>query len=470
MIPVLAAAAKNIRTVMGADFIEIRDFKDFLLLLPEEGSPSFDILPSGRLITAGRDILYAGTDGNEAEACKKAFLIKLDKEQQAWQLTEEKGEGRWILPPFANTHCHIAMSLFRGSPADYDLHDWLFSWIFPREEKLTHSIVKAGSDLAIAEMIRCGCGASADMYYFADAVAQAAEEAGFRLNLSFDGKSKDQKGLFVQNHEEALAFAERFRNHPMVRPSLHVHSLYLYQKELYYELGELLTELNIPVQIHLAETLKEIEDLKRSFGQTPAEILRDTGLLRDGSVLAHCVWLGDEDIAVLKNKDVYLAHNPSSNCKLGSGIADTDRYFAEGLKVTLGTDGAGSNDTLDMFREMRLAAFLPKVSKRQAAAAPPERWLYAATRQGYRALGFGECGSLRAGTPADFMIYNPHRLGSAPAGQYTDPFSLLVYAGSSCSVDALMINGQYLLKNGELQNLDEEKIIFEAERAAAKLQ
>lgn len=454
---------------MAADKILLRDYEDFLLLIPEEEGPSFHIIRSGRLITADDKILYAGEEGEAAEKALREFSEKAAAEGKISERVRERGNGRIILPPFANTHCHIAMSLFRGSPANYNLQDWLTQWIFPREAKLTPEIVRAGADLAIAEMIKSGTAASADMYFFEEMTAEAALDAGFRLNLALGARNGQAADEPPVDFAAAEHYAEKWKNHPFIRTSLHVHSLYLYPEDLYPRLGELCKDLNIPVQIHLAETALEVEDLRKKYGKGPVRVLKDFGLLRDQSLLAHCVWLGEEDIELLRGREVYIAHNPASNCKLGSGICDTERLFDAGLKVTLGTDGAGSNDSLNMFRDLRLASFLPKAVRRDASAAEPGKWLRAATYGGYEALGFAEAGSLRAGAAADFMIYNPDSVFAAPSGSYTDPLSLLVYAGTAEAAESLLVAGKYIMKNRELLTLDEEKIIFEAKKAAAYL-
>lgn len=450
--------------------ITVNDFKDFLLLIPEEESLSCSVIKSGRLITAGDEIYYAGPAGEAAAEAAEAFRKKLEAEGMPFTWHTEEGRGRYILPPFANTHCHIAMSLFRGSPADYNLKKWLFDWIFPQEARLDAEIVRAGSDLAFAELIRSGCGAVCDMYFYEDATIRSAAKAGVRVNISVDAKNRDADGNYIFDAAEAERFALKYRDHKMVRPSLMVHSPYLYQESIYPELGEAAMRLGLPVQVHVSETEQEVSDLRNRYGKTGTELLEAWGLLTPGSVLAHCVWLSDGDIEILKQKDVFLAHNPASNCKLGSGICDTERLARAGLRLTLGTDGAGSNDSLNLFSDLRLAAFLPKAAARSATAAPPGAWLYRATLGGYQAAGFGSRGLLKAGAPADLVIYEPNCLGSAPAGEHTDPVSLLVYAGTPEGVRSMMIGGRFVLRDGELIGLDEEKIIAEAGRAARKLQ
>lgn len=429
----------------------------------------FKRIYSSVLIVDGRKIHYAGPGGKEAEEAKLSLLKSLDEKGIPYRLISEKGRGRLIFPPFGNTHCHIAMSLFRSSPGAYNLQSWLKEWIFPKEEKLDYSFVKTGSELGMLELIRSGCGAAADMYYFPEAAAEAAGEAGIRLFLSVDGKSRNTEGLFVQDEEAVEAFAEKYRRDEMIRPSFHVHSLYLYQPELYPQLGALASRFELPLQIHVAETRQEVLDLKQRFGNTAVPILREMNLLQKGSVLAHCVYLSDEDISILQAYDVALAHNPASNCKLGSGICDTKRLADAGLNLCLGTDGAGSNDGLNLFEDLRLACYLPNATAKSSQAASPEEWLYRATVGGYRAMGFGAAAMLRKGSPADFVIYNPNVLSSAPFIPESDPVSLLVYAASPAGVESMMINGKYVLKDGEVLGLDREKVVFEALKAAEKL-
>ncbi len=378
------------------------------------------------------------------------------------------GKNRILLPAMANTHGHIPMTLLRNQADDYILHDWLFKVIFPREERLKEETVYWGALLGMAEMIRSGTGSAAEMYYFGDASAQAALETGFRLNLCCDAKRTDSNGQVKIAPDLLNGQLQQYQKHPsdLLRISLLIHSVYLYATALYPQLAEMAKEYDCSVQVHVSETRQEVEDCLTQYGCRPPRQLEKFGFFQTPTIAAHCVHLDDDDRSILAKHQVLVAHNPSSNLKLGSGIADLDSMLRAGIPVGLGTDGAASNNNLDLYREMRLASFLAKGISGDAARLPAASLLDMATRQGMRGLGFSDAGRIVAGFKADLQIVNCDCPSMTPLG---DPASALVYSADGGCVESLMVDGRWLMYKRELTTIDEEKMLFAAKREAAYL-
>ncbi len=376
------------------------------------------------------------------------------------------GRDRLLLPTFANTHNHMAMSLLRNAADDLALHNWLFDVIFPREEKLDYGLVATGSRLALAEMIRSGTGASADMYFYHEAAIEAALEAGFRLNFSVDAKRPDSSGAGVPDERILSEQIRRWRSEPLLRVSLLVHSVYLYPQAVYPQLAAMAAGQGCTVQIHVAETAREVRECLQQYGRRPAAQLARFGFFQTPTLAAHCVPLDDEERASLARPAVYVAHCPASNLKLGSGMADIVALQEAGATVVLGTDGPASNNNLDMYHDMRLASLLGKGLRRDAALLPAATMLKMATQDGCAALGYADSGLIAAGWQADLQVVRTDSPGFNPPA---NPVNALLYSAAAADVESLMVAGQWLMYKRALQTLDEEKTRFEAEQAAARL-
>lgn len=378
------------------------------------------------------------------------------------------GDSRILLPAFANTHNHLAMTLMRNSADDLELQRWLFDVIFPREERLTAKIVAAGSRLALAEMIRSGTGATADMYYEHEETAEAALEAGFRLNFCVDAKRPDPSGTPWPDSRLLDDQISRYARHPsgLLRVSLLVHSVYLYAEALYAQLADMARALDCPVQVHVAETVREVQDCLARYGRKPSAQLAHFGFFKTRTIAAHGVHLDDAERRVLADNGVCVAHCPASNLKLGSGIADVASLQQDGVTVTIGTDGPASNNNLDLYRDLRLASFLAKGMSGDAARLPAESMLRMVTTDGMAALGFSDCGRIAVGWQADLQVIRTDGPGMTPLG---NPISALVYSAAGSDVESLMVAGRWLMYRRELKTLDEEKIRSEANAAAEKL-
>jgi len=429
-------------------------FRSYTVVTPDEASGA-TVTEEAHVAVVGDRIGYAGTD-----------LALAKQSLGAGPHVEYTGNGKLLLPAFANAHGHTAMVLMRNAADDLNLHDWLFQVIFPMEARLRRQDVYNGSLLGIIQMIRTGTGACADMYYHSDATLEAAVTAGIRMNLCCEGKESGPDPGSARVLPDALSDFVRLcesTGKGRIRPSLMIHSVYLYDEALYPALTEMAKTAGIPIQTHLAETRKEVEDCIARYGRRPAEQMERFGMFEVPCIAAHAVHLDAREMELLSTREVTLVHNPSSNMKLGSGVAPVCEQLACGIPVALGTDGAASNNALDIYREMRLAAFLAKGTALDASALPAATVLRMATETGMKAMGFPDSGRIEAGAKADLQILDTGDLSLCPLG---DPLSAIVYSADSCAVESLMIDGRMLMHKRELLTLDEERIRYEAVKSA----
>lgn len=376
------------------------------------------------------------------------------------------GDKLIVMPGLVNTHGHAAMTLFRSYADDMPLKDWLEKKIWPIEEHLTGDDVYWGTMLALAEMIKGGTTTFTDMYFFMDRVAEATAESGIRAILSrgligFGPTAEaglNETKVFIENWHGA----ENGRINIMLGP----HAPYTCPPAFLQKVIDLAVKTNRPIQIHLSETRQEVDDSLNEHGSRPPKLLYDLGLFDIPVIAAHCVHLNDDDIVMLAEKNVGVAHNPGSNLKLGSGIAPVAKMLQNGIKVGIGTDGASSNNNLDMVEEMRLAALLAKGISLDPTLINALTALHMATAMGAETLFMEYTGKLREGWKADLIGLRFDRPHLTPLH---DPLAHLVYAASAADVDLVMVDGRVILENGELKTLDEEKIKFEAARCAERL-
>ncbi len=431
-------------------------FERISVLSPDESGGAYALTDAYVAVRAGRIACVGFTRDHAAAAFDGAPHETYD------------GRDRILAPALANAHGHAAMTLMRNSADDLSLHDWLYNVIFPRETRLRAEDVRAGTRLALVEMVRSGTGAAADMYFFPDEVFEAFVEAGVRLNLCVDAKKKDAAGNPVLDAAELERFQRlaRTAGRGLVVPSLLVHSVYLYPEPLYKEMADLAADLGAPVQVHVSETRREVRECQEKHGRTPPEFLRERGFFRTPTLAAHCVHLHGDDLRILAGPGITVAHNPQSNLKLGSGIADVHAMVRAGLRVALGTDGAASNNNLDLFRELRLAAFLAKGTTGEAATLGAPMALRMATVHGAAGMGFPDVGVLEAGHAADLLVLDCERASMTPLG---DPMSAFVYSADASAVESVMVDGRWVMRKRELTTLDEERIRAEALSAAHHL-
>jgi 5-methylthioadenosine/S-adenosylhomocysteine deaminase len=374
-------------------------------------------------------------------------------------------QGGIVLPGLINAHTHAPMVLFRGVADDLRLMDWLQKYIFPAEAKnVSAEFVKAGTRLAALEMIRSGTTTFVDMYYFEDQVAEVAKQAGIRTvagSTIIDFPAPDNK-----TRAEAVAYAERFirrwKGDPLVVPAVAPHSTYIGSPETLRAADALSRREGVPLLIHLQESPDEQKTIQERYGKSSTEHLRDLGVLRKGVLGAHGVWLAASDRKILVEHDVGVAHCPQSNMKLASGAAPVREMLAEGVRLGLGTDGAASNNDLDMFEEMLTAALLSKHASGDPTSAPAPKVLEMATLGGARALGMeDQLGSLEPGKRADLIVVD---VGAPRLHPMFDPVSHLVYAAKGADVRHSVIEGRVVMRDRRVLTLDEAAVLEETER------
>src|SRR5437867_9361130 len=414
------------------------------------------ILSPGAVAISGADIV--AVDRPEAIASQFNAAATIDARNEI------------VLPGLINTHTHAPMVMYRGLADDLALMEWLQKYIFPAEAKtVSPEMVRIGTRLAALEMIESGTTAYADMYYFEEDIAKATREVGLRAVLGetiiqfpvADAKTPAE-GL-----ARAEAFINAFKGDSLIVPAVAPHSMYTNDKATLLACVELARRHDVPVIIHLAETAEEVRIARDKYQATPAGYLESIGFWSSRTLAAHGVWVTDEDIQVLKKHGVGVSHNPESNMKLASGTAPITKYLAAGVALGLGTDGAASNNDLDMFEAMRQASFLAKHATGDPTAVPAQTALDLATIGGARALGMERLiGSLEPGKRADLITVSMTAARQTPL---YDPISHIVYATRGDDVRTTIVNGKILMKDRQVQTLDRRMVIADANRLAAKV-
>ncbi|MGE7889045.1 bifunctional S-methyl-5'-thioadenosine deaminase/S-adenosylhomocysteine deaminase [Bacillus cereus] len=382
-------------------------------------------------------------------------------------------KGKWVLPGLVNTHTHVVMSLLRGIGDDMLLQPWLETRIWPLESQFTPELAVASTELGLLEMVKSGTTSFSDMFnpigVDQDAIMETVLNSGMRAAVSrtlfsFGTKDDEKKAI-----EEAEKYVKRYyKESGMLTTMVAPHSPYTCSIELLEECARIAVENQTMVHIHLSETEREVRDIEAQYGKRPVEYAASCGLFKRPTVIAHGVVLNDDERTFLAEHDVRVAHNPNSNLKLGSGIANVKAMLEAGIKVGIATDSVASNNNLDMFEEMRIATLLQKGIHQDATALPVETALSLATKGAAEVIGMKQTGSLEVGKCADFITIDPSK---KPHLQPADEvLSHLVYAASGKDISDVIINGKRVVWNGECKTLDEERIIFEASRYKRGLQ
>lgn len=375
--------------------------------------------------------------------------------------------GLHAFPSLRNGHTHAAMTLFRGWGDDLPLMEWLQEHVWPAEEHMTAEDVYHGTRLAVVEMIRSGTTHFNEMYWHVDQVARAVGELGVRAHLGAIFIDHGDPETAARWREHTLELIEaRDRMDPRLSLALAPHSIYTVTRENLEWLGELARGHDLPLHIHLSETMDEVEECVEEHGVRPVRLLDDLGLLETDLIAAHGVHLDEEETALLGRAGAAVVTNPTANMKLAvGGIFDYDRAREAGVRVALGTDGAGSNNSLDMIEEMKVAALAQKHRAGDPRSLPADEALALATTSAAEIFGPGN-GRLEAGQPADLVLVD---LSGAPTMPGHDPVSDLVYAASGSCVHTTICDGRVLMHDRELETADEEEILGEARRAGREL-
>jgi 5-methylthioadenosine/S-adenosylhomocysteine deaminase len=414
------------------------------------------VLSPGAVAIDGTDILDVGTPESIASRYNAAATI--DARDQV------------VLPGLINTHTHAAMVMFRGLADDLALMDWLQKYIFPAEAKtVSPEFVRIGTRLADLEMIESGTTTFADMYYFEEEVAKATRDAGLRgilgqtvIQFPVADAKTPADGL-----ARAEAFIKAFKGDPLIVPAVAPHAMYTLDRATLVAAAELGRRYQVPVLTHLAETEDEVKTARTDHQATPTGYLESIGFFGPRTLVAHGVWVTDEDIQILKRRNVGVSHNPESNMKLASGIAPVVKYLAADVPLGLGTDGAASNNDLDMFEAMRQAAFLAKIGTRDPTAVPAQVALDMATIGGARALAMdGTIGSLERGKRADVITVSMSATRQTPM---YDAVSHLVYVTRGDDVRTTIVNGKVLMQNRQVRTLNRAEVIAQAKTLSQKV-
>lgn len=376
-------------------------------------------------------------------------------------------KGSVVMPGLVNTHTHAAMTLFRGYADDLQLAEWLEKHIWPAEAQLTAEDVYKGSLLACLEMIRSGTTSFADMYFFMDETAKAVKASGLRASLSHGlielwNKEKGETDL-----KEGKRFVRAWQGAAdgRIKTMYGPHAPNTCSDDYLAKVKEEARKDGAGIHIHLLETEAELLAMKERYGKCSVHMLEDIGFFGPDVLAAHCVWLSDGDIEILRERGVNVSHNPISNMKLASGTAPIYKMLERGVNVSLGTDGCASNNNLDLFEEMKAAALLHKLSTRNPTALPARQILEMATVNGSKALGT-QTGMLKAGMKADLIIVDMNKPHLIPR---FDVPSHLVYSAGGSDVRTTIVDGKILMDDYRVTVLDEQKVMEEAQKAAEEL-
>ncbi len=377
------------------------------------------------------------------------------------------GKDKFAVPGFINTHTHASMTLLRSYADDLALMDWLNNHIWPVEAKMVEKDIRVGGELAVLEMIKSGTTAFLDMYGpYLESVIDVTAKAGIRGVFSrgpigfIPGQDKvlDENVTMYKNYNGTAD--------GRITVAMGVHAPYTCPPEFCEKAAGLAKDNGMHMHIHMSETQDEINQMQEKYGKRPFKYIEETGLFDVPAIAAHCVWLDDEDFAIMKKHNIAVAHNPASNMKLASGIAPVPRMLKEGITVGLGTDGTSSNNNLDMLEEIRLAAILHKVNELDPLSVPAAEALKMGTETGAKAIWLDDTGVIAPGKKADIVLYDLNRPEWCPRHNLV---SLLVYSASSASADTMICNGKVIMEKGKVLTMDEERILHEAQEVAMAL-
>lgn len=408
-----------------------------------------EIIENGFVGMKDGKIAYLGA--KEPEGYEDAYTIE--------------GKNHVAMPPLVNAHTHSAMVLMRNYADDRELFDWLENAVFPVEGRMGEEDVYWASMLAAYEMIKSGTACFADMYFSSRATAKAVVQSGLRANLNIcvSGEVSDNP-----DRQDAVSFFEEYHNaeNGRILVSFAPHAIYTCSAELLQWCARMAADRGVRLHTHVAETKKEYEDCIREHGMTPAAYLNQLGVFDVPAIAAHSLYLDENDLEIYHDKGVTAVYNPTSNCKLASGINTIDRFLEYGVNVALGTDGAASNNNLNLFEEMHMASLLTKGVTLDPCAVPADTALRLATINGARALGFDGVGTLETGNPADLILIDLNKPHLYPMH---DLKSAIVYSAQGSDVDTMICDGRILMEKYEVKTLDFEQIKHHIHKSVDKL-
>ena len=383
--------------------------------------------------------------------------------------TVVNGSGKLLIPGLVNAHTHVYMTMFRGCADDLPFTDWLFGHIDPLESKMTREDCYWATLLGYMEMLSTGTTSSLDMYVFTESASRAAEESGVRAVLcrGLTGGATDVEGGARRIREATEEIAAWNNRCSRVSFFLGPHAPYSCDLAYLKEVRALSDELGLPMNIHLSEGTSEQAGIAEQYGCTPAEYLDRAGILKPGTVAAHCVYLNDNDIRLLAERGVSVVTNPISNLKLGNGIAAVPKLLRAGINVALGTDGAASNNSLNLFRDLSYVCLLHKGTGLDPTLVSAAEGLKMATENGAAALGLTQVGRIEVGWKADLSVLDLDKPWLRP---WVDVRSSLCYGATGTETESVMVDGRFLMKNGEFLTIDRERVLYEVDAICRRME
>jgi len=429
-------------------------FKNITIVTMNPESP---VLTGANLGITGRKITYISQSSEEGPSPTPIHAARTID-----------GTGKVLMPGLYNCHSHGAMAMFRGYANDRTLEDWLFNYIFPAESKWTPELIRTGANLAIAEMVSSGTVSFTDMYSIMDITAEAADAAGIMANISNGIIAFDADGYdFYKDHvhQQTQRAMDMFHNKSdgRIKIDASIHGVYTSHPPAWKQVLDFAQRHELRMHVHLSETKTEHENCINTFGKTPTQIFAQHGVFDVPTLAAHAVWVADEDIAILAKKGVTVAHCPISNLKLASGLAPVQKLQASGVNVAIGTDGVASNNSHDVFEELKIASVLQKYATNDPTALPAYETLKMATVNGAKAQGRShESGAIKVGNDADILMIdfdNPRQTVCY------DPILNLAYSTGGRDVEMTICRGIVLYEKGEFKTIDIEKTLHDARQA-----
>ncbi|MBQ3128608.1 MAG: amidohydrolase [Clostridia bacterium] len=406
---------------------------------------------------------YLAVDGN------KISYIGKDEPSDSFDETKDM-HGKLLMSGFYNCHNHCPMVLLRGVGSDLPLNEWLFNKVFPIEDKLTAEEIEAGTKLALLEMLAGGTVSFSDMYFEPQVTARAVADSGMKANLtrpvqSFDPNEEPKDSFRIAQSLELYNEWNKAEN-DRILIDFSIHAEYTCTEKIARAYIEESNKRKGNLHIHLSETVKEHNECKEKYGKTPTEWFNALGAFDSRAFAAHCVTLEDSDMDIILQKGVNVVHNPTSNMKLGSGFARIPKMLDMGINVALGTDGAASNNNLDMLEEIHLASVIHNGYMQDATVMNADTVIKMATKNGALLQGRDDCGELKVGNKADIIAISLDKPHLRPI---IDEKALITYSAQSSDVYMTMVDGKVLYENGEYKTLDKEKIYYDIEKAIKKL-
>jgi len=374
------------------------------------------------------------------------------------------GSGKMLIPGLVNAHTHAPMTILRNCADDRLFNDWLFGRIMPLEDKLTADDCYWGTMLAITEMLRTGTTAFIDMYYHTNYCVRAICDAGIRA--AYSRGMSGENGSGEEKLREALEDCERWKDRDNISFMLAPHAPYTCDEGFQREVAAEAKLKGLAINTHLCESLAEIETIRGRYGCTPIELVDRNGLLSETTVAAHCVHLTDNDIGILAQRGVHVVTNPVSNLKLANGVAPVMKMLSAGVKVALGTDGAASNNSLNMFREMSMLSLIHKGVNHDALAITAREGFAIATRNGAKAIGRSDIGEIRTGYAADLVILDLDQPNMQPPN---DLIAALVYSANGSEVETVIVGGNVLMENRDFLTIDYNEVVYEVNKTSERI-